>query len=74
MVLSETSGQDRAIRAAQQALESPLLDNRDIMGARKFYLSIISGDEAELQMDELSMIAGHFKGGQAMSARGDLWS
>lgn len=59
---AETSGQDRAIRAAQQALESPLLDNRDIMGAKRILLSIISGDEAELQMDELSMITEYIQG------------
>ncbi len=53
---SETRGDNRAIKAAQQALASPLLDNRDIMGAKKILLSIISGEEAELQMDELTTI------------------
>lgn len=53
---AETTGEDRAIRAAQQALASPLLDNCDIMGAKRILLSIISGEEAELQMDELSQI------------------
>ncbi len=53
---AETRGEGRAIKAAQQALASPLLDNRDIMGAKKILLSIISGEEAELQMDELSTI------------------
>ena len=53
---SETSGEGRAIRAAEQALASPLLDNKDIMGAKRILLSIISGEEAELQMDELSHI------------------
>jgi cell division protein FtsZ len=53
---AETRGDKRAIKAAQQALASPLLDNRDIMGAKKVLLSIISGEEAELQMDELSQI------------------
>jgi cell division protein FtsZ len=53
---SETRGDNRAVKAAQQALASPLLDNKDIMGAKKILLSIISGDEAELQMDELTTI------------------
>ena len=53
---AETRGEDRAIKAAQQALASPLLDNRDIMGAKRILLSIISGEEAELQMDELTEI------------------
>ncbi|HCW07594.1 MAG TPA: cell division protein FtsZ, partial [Cytophagales bacterium] len=53
---AETRGDNRAVKAAQQALASPLLDNRDIMGAKKILLSIISGQEAELQMDELTTI------------------
>lgn len=53
---AETRGDNRAIKAAQQALASPLLDNRDIMGAKRILLSIISGEEAELQMDELTAI------------------
>lgn len=53
---AETRGDDRAKKAAEGALSSPLLDNRDIMGAKKILLSIISGVEAELQMDELTEI------------------
>ena len=53
---AETRGENRAIKSAQQALSSPLLDSRDIMGAKKILLSIISGEEAELQMDELTTI------------------
>jgi cell division protein FtsZ len=51
-----TKGDNRARRAAEEALSSPLLDNRDILGAQKILLSIISGDQAELQMDELTEI------------------
>ena len=53
---AETRGENRARKAAEGALSSPLLDNRDIMGAKKILLSIISGVEAELQMDELTEI------------------
>lgn len=53
---AETRGDNRAVKAAQQALASPLLDNRDVMGAKKILLSIISGEAAELQMDELTTI------------------
>jgi cell division protein FtsZ len=53
---AETRGENRARKAAEGALASPLLDNRDIMGAKKILLSIISGAEAELQMDELTEI------------------
>jgi cell division protein FtsZ len=53
---AETRGDARALKAAEGALNSPLLDNRDVMGAQKILLSIISGVEAELQMDELTEI------------------
>jgi cell division protein FtsZ len=49
-------GDGRARRAAEAALVSPLLNSKDIHGAKKILLSIISGEEAELQMDELSDI------------------
>ena len=50
------SGEDRALRAAELAISSPLLNNKNILGAKKILLSIISGEEAELQMDELAQI------------------
>lgn len=53
---SKSHGENRARKAAEEAISSPLLNNRDIMGADKILLSIISGEEAELQMDELSEI------------------
>jgi cell division protein FtsZ len=53
---AETRGDNRARKAAEGALASPLLGNTDIMGAKKILLSIISGVEAELQMDELTEI------------------
>lgn len=59
---AETRGDNRSLKAAQQALASPLLDNKDIMGAKKILLSIISGEEAELQMDELTTITEYIQG------------
>lgn len=56
MGTAETRGENRARNAASGALSSPLLDNCDIMGAKKILLSIISGADAELQMDELMEI------------------
>ncbi len=53
---AKTSGESRAKRAAEEAINSPLLNNQNIHGAQKILLSIISGEEAELQMDELSDI------------------
>jgi cell division protein FtsZ len=49
-------GEGRAIRAAEKAIASPLLNNVDIKGAQKILLSIMSGEEEELSMDELSEI------------------
>ncbi|MDZ7606098.1 MAG: cell division protein FtsZ [Cyclobacteriaceae bacterium] len=51
-----TKGENRARRAAEEALASPLLNEKEIHGAQKVLLSIISGEEAELQMDELAEI------------------
>ncbi len=54
-------GDDRALRAAEGALNSPLLNNKNIHGAQKILLSIISGVEAELQMDELTVITDYIQ-------------
>ncbi len=53
---AQTEGENRARRAAEEAISSPLLDSRNILGAQKILLSIISGEQAELQMDELTEI------------------
>lgn len=53
---STDEGEGRAIRAAGAAISSPLLNNVDIRGAEKILLSIMSGEEEELSMDELSEI------------------
>ncbi|SET57825.1 cell division protein FtsZ [Hymenobacter actinosclerus] len=53
---SVTEGENRAARAAEEALASPLLNNTDIHGAQRILLSIMSGDQAELEMDELTEI------------------
>ena len=49
-------GEDRAIKASEKAIASPLLNNVDITGAEKILLSIMSGEEEELSMDELGEI------------------
>lgn len=46
-------GEGRALKAAEKAISSPLLNNVDIKGAEKILLSIMSGEEEELSMDEL---------------------
>ena len=58
---AQTSGDNRARRAAEAALNSPLLNNRPVTGAKKILLSIMSGVEAELQMDELADITDYIQ-------------
>ena len=48
-------GEDRAIKAAQLALASPLLNDSDIRGAKNILLNITSGRK-EVLMDEISVI------------------
>jgi len=48
-------GDKRAIDAIQASLESPLLNNNEIKGARNILLNITSGDE-EITMDEVGEI------------------
>lgn len=49
------SGEDRAIKAIETALNSPLLNNNNITGAQNILLNIISG-ENEVTMDEIGEI------------------
>jgi len=50
------SGENRALRAAEEALLSPLLNNTDITGAQKILFCVSYSTEKELTMDELSEI------------------
>ena len=58
MGAAQASGVDRAIRAITEALESPLLNNNDILGAKDILLNITSGTD-EITMDEMSQITSH---------------
>lgn len=58
---ANTYGENRARRAAEAALNSPLLNNHNITGAQKILLSIMSGEDAELQMDELTEITDYMQ-------------
>ncbi len=58
---STISGDQRAVQAAEEAISSPLLNSTDIHGAKKILLSITSGENAELQMDELSDITNYIQ-------------
>jgi|YNPMSStandDraft_1061717.scaffolds.fasta_scaffold01483_3 cell division protein FtsZ len=48
-------GENRAMKAIQQALNSPLLNNNEIKGARNILLNITCG-EPEITIDEISQI------------------
>lgn len=55
MGIGIAAGENRAIRAIDAALSSPLLDDNDIYGARGILLYISSGNK-EVTMDEVSQI------------------
>lgn len=50
------SGDDRALKAVKGAIESPLLDNNHIRGAKKVLLLIVSGSE-EVTFEEMGLIS-----------------
>jgi cell division protein FtsZ len=54
------SGKDRATEAVQKALNSPLLNNNDIRGAKNILLNITSGDQ-EVTMDEVGKISDYLQ-------------
>ena len=57
MGMGEAAGENRAIRAIENALASPLLNSNDITGAKSILINISSGKgEHELTMDELGEI------------------
>lgn len=49
------TGDDRALKAVNQALESPLLDSNDIYGTKNILLNIISGKD-EITIGEIGSI------------------
>ncbi|MDR0364481.1 MAG: cell division protein FtsZ [Bacteroidales bacterium] len=55
MGLGKASGEDRASRVVEEAINSPLLDNKDLSGAKKILLYITYGED-EVSMDELGEI------------------
>ncbi len=67
MGMAEAEGEDRAIRAAQEALASPLLNDSDIRGAKYVLLNIALGDR-QMQMDEMTEITDHIQDAAGSSA------
>lgn len=64
---SFASGENRAITAAQEALESPLLNDNNIEGANYILLNITSGN-SEVMMDEISQITDYIQDEAGLSA------
>jgi cell division protein FtsZ len=57
MGMGQAAGENRAVRAIENALASPLLNSNDITGAKSILINISSGlGEHELTMDELGEI------------------
>ncbi|MFC5410795.1 cell division protein FtsZ [Larkinella bovis] len=58
---ADAEGDARALSAIQDALNSPLLNDRDIRGAKRILLTMASGPEARTTMKELQIITGYIK-------------
>lgn len=57
---AKAEGEGRALKAVEEALNSPLLNNNDIHGARDILLNITSGSE-EVTMDEIGEITDYIQ-------------
>jgi cell division protein FtsZ len=64
---SSASGENRALKAAQEALESPLLNDNNIEGANYILLNITSGNN-EVMMDEITQITDYIQDEAGLSA------
>ncbi len=64
-------GEDRAVKAVEQALSSPLLNDNDIAGAKYVLLNITYGDK-EVLMDEISEITDYIQD-EAGSTADVIW-
>ena len=67
MSSGSASGENRAMRAVELALNSPLLNDNDITGARYVLLDLTSGTE-EITMDELGEITDYLQDATGLSA------
>lgn len=54
-------GENRARKVIEEALNSPLLNNRDIRGAKKILLAMFYSSVAEMTMDEQSIITDYIE-------------
>ena len=56
---AEAAGEDRALRAIEAALNSPLLNDHDIRGAKRILLTISSSKEHAMRLREQMAISEH---------------
>ncbi|MBC3786113.1 cell division protein FtsZ [Spirosoma utsteinense] len=56
---AEAAGEDRALRAIEAALNSPLLNDHDIRGAKRILLTISSSREHAMRLKEQMAISEH---------------
>jgi cell division protein FtsZ len=52
----KANGESRAWKAVEGALNSPLLNNNDIRGAKNILVNITSGESQEVTMDEMNLV------------------
>ena len=71
MSSAQAEGEERATKAVQEALSSPLLDDNDIVGASDILLHIITGKQ-ELMMDEVEEITTYIQS-QAGNSANLIW-
>lgn len=58
---AKATGPERAITAVTEALNSPLLNDNNIQGARNILINITSGNE-EITMDEIGQVTDYIQG------------
>ncbi|MCK5823021.1 MAG: cell division protein FtsZ [Bacteroidales bacterium] len=61
-------GEDRALCVIQEALNSPLLNDNDIKGAKNILLNIRSGKEDEIRVDEIGQITDYLQDASGLDA------
>ncbi|RLD64090.1 MAG: cell division protein FtsZ [Bacteroidetes bacterium] len=61
-------GEDRALCVIQEALNSPLLNDNDIKGAKNILLNIRSGKDDEIRVDEIGQITDYLQDASGLDA------
>ncbi|MCS6794717.1 MAG: cell division protein FtsZ [Raineya sp.] len=70
---AKAEGEDRALKAVEEALNSPLLNNRDIRGAKKMLVSVMSSDKAELRLEEFTTVMDYITDKIGGEAENVIW-